>query len=73
MNDCVSTTYFVLRSRSMAANPGRYVGLVRNGAHLLVHNQRSARRFSSIEAAQCYAGKTKQILGEFDVEMRTAL
>ncbi len=72
MKSGISGTYFLLRSKMMVAGGWRYVGLVRNGAHLLMHDQFRARRFPSLEEARKYAGSTRQILGEFDIEMRSA-
>jgi len=48
------------------------VGLVRDGAYLLMHDQLRARRFVSLEEARTHAGKSSQILGELDIEIRTA-
>ncbi|MES2832825.1 MAG: hypothetical protein V4695_12640 [Pseudomonadota bacterium] len=72
MKNGISDTYFLLRSKMKVAGGWRYVGLVRNGAHLLMHDQFRARRFLSLEEACKYAGKIRQIFGEFDIEMRTA-
>lgn len=72
MKSGISDTYFLLRSKMRVAGGWRYVGLVRDGAHLLMHDHFKARRFPSLEEAKRYAGNTSQILGEFDIEMRTA-
>jgi len=72
MKNSISDTYFLLRSKMMVTGAWRYVGLVRDGAHLLIHDQLRARRFASLEEARKYAGKTRQILGELDIEMRNA-
>ncbi len=69
----ISDTYFLLRSKIIIAGNWRYVGLVRNGAHLLMHDRLRARRFPSLEEAKQYACQTRQMLGEFDIEMRTAV
>jgi hypothetical protein len=67
-----STTYYLLRSRNTTVGDGPYVGLAEDGVHTLVPSQSQARRFSTIEEAESYAGGVGKAADEFEVEVRIA-
>ena len=66
-----ASTYYLLRSKSTTIGDGPYVGFDDSGSHKLVPEHVQAKRFSSIEEAENYAGSVKETAGEFEIEVRT--
>ena len=68
----MSTTYYLLRTKSTSQGDGAYLGTDANGAAALVSDAVGARRFATLSDAEQYSHDNVAQFGGFEIEVRTA-
>ena len=66
----MTTTYYVLRTKTTAIGNGSYLGVSRDGINAIVNSMQGATRFDALEEADLCAAQVGAELGEFEVEVR---
>ena len=66
----MSTTYYLLRTKTTPIGNGSYLGINRDGVDAIVNTNQDALRFDGLEAAEQYAMQIREELGEFEIELR---
>jgi hypothetical protein len=68
----MTTTYYLLRTKSSAQGDGAYLGTGVDGALELVSTPTSARRFASLQEAEQTGQVDGAQFGGFEIEVRNA-
>lgn len=68
----MTTTYYLLRTKSTSQGDGAFLGVDVNGTAARVPDAAGARRFGSIEEAEQYSQINATQFGGFEIEVRTA-
>lgn len=66
----MSTTYYLLRTKTTAIGNGAYLGINRDGVGAIVNTNQDAFRFDGLESAAQHAMQIREELGEFEIELR---
>lgn len=66
----MSTTYYLLRTKTTPMGNGSYLGINRDGVGAIVNTNQDALRFDALDAAEQHAVQIREELGEFEIELR---
>ena len=68
----MSTTYYLLRTKTSAQGDGAYLGINQDTAVALVPTAAAARRFATLSEAEQAATSIGPSFGDFEVEVRNS-
>lgn len=68
----MSTTFYLLRTKTSAQGDGAYLGADANGAAELVATAGAARRFNSLAEAEEFSVANADHFGGFEIEVRNS-